>query len=549
MAKEVVLTVKVDDEEYQKFVKNFNEFSDKLKALTDKFKSTGSSADKAAQSSRALSDNMRNLLDTSNNVHRTIGKITEHFGKWATLIGGTVMMLGAGAGMFGIDRLLNQYIQRQRTALGMGLTTGQTQAALGIEGLVPGSPAATMRNIQEALHGDISKRIGLQALGIDLKKPPEEIYKDVLRKLPEFMRRAPKGFELGIARQQHVTDIVGEEKVLEALQHPEEIRREIEAIERRERMLPKMGPEETRKLEELKNSWNDFTSVVQARLTQGLAAIAPALTTISKGMTKLVPETGGDILRLLANPPAYLASKAAEEAKKRNWGDFLQQYLSTPVKTFKDRLDELSLSIWEVISRLNTKAESTFARTAPAAAAPTGISRPAPGAPAIPGGVAPPTGSPALPGTPGTRTAPALPGSVAPPVPPSFQKSGSLFQFGGNQFASFGGNRFATATLFGGSRSASFNGATRLGFGTGAEGGNPPRTFASATKRAAPGSSSLAMMFDRQSEYLLGSLGGARAPGGRGGLDIDNWQHSRTTNLVVRDVPGSNLNMSATGMA
>ena len=65
---------------------------------------------------------MRNLLDVSKNIHSTIGKITGEFGKWSTLICGTIMMLGGGAGMFGIDRLLNQFIQKQRTALGMGMT-------------------------------------------------------------------------------------------------------------------------------------------------------------------------------------------------------------------------------------------------------------------------------------------------------------------------------------------------------------------------------------------------------------------------------------------
>lgn len=120
MAKEATITIKVDDEQFQAFVKNFNEFSEKLKNIGANFQA--SDIDKATQSSRALTDNLRSLLDASKGVHSTIRNITGEFGKWASLIGGTLMMLGGGAGMFGIDRILNQFIQKQRTALGMGMT-------------------------------------------------------------------------------------------------------------------------------------------------------------------------------------------------------------------------------------------------------------------------------------------------------------------------------------------------------------------------------------------------------------------------------------------
>jgi hypothetical protein len=36
--------------------------------------------------------------------------------------------------------------------------------------------------------------------------------------------------------------------------------------------------------------------------------------------------------------------------------------------------------------------------------------------------------------------------------------------------------------------------------------------------------------------------------GGRGPLDADNWQSSRVTALNIRNVPGSNVFMTAAGM-
>ena len=79
-----------------------------------------------------------------------------------------------------------------------------------MEGLVPGSPEAILRNIQMAKTGDLNKIYGANALGLDLSKKPEEIYKDLLRKLPVFVKGLPKVFELKGARDLHVTDITGD---------------------------------------------------------------------------------------------------------------------------------------------------------------------------------------------------------------------------------------------------------------------------------------------------------------------------------------------------
>ena len=140
------------------------------------------------------------------------------------------------------------------------------------------------------------------------------------------------------------------------------------------------------------------------------------------------------------------------------------------------------------------------------------------------------------------------PAQTPPTIPSPFQVvpgKGAMFQqFGGNQFAAFGGGRSTSmAASFGGGRS------TNLAFAGGGGGGGGRQAFASAANRAAPGGGGLNAMFNRQNNVLMAGLGGAGAGGGRGGLDINNWQHSRTTNFTVRDVPGSNIHMAATGMA
>ena len=471
-----------------------------------------------------------------------------------------------------------------------------------MEGLVPGSPEDIMRSIQMAKSGDLNKMYGAQAIGLDLNKSPEELYKDYLRKYPN----AVKGMRLQSARELHMTEFGGDERFMEAQQHPEEFRRELDEVKWREEHLPKLGSEETRKLTELKNSWNDFTSVVQTRLQQATAAIAPTLTEIARTLSgdpkkgsdweKLGKGSFADILLYTLDPGLYsrkddiLGAGKTTKDKIIQWSEDIKKFLGTPATTFKDRMDELSASIQGVITStrdLFSRIWNLLTGTSKEGAAETfGGGRPAVGGapatfnerwPSATPGAAPPAANGATPpaAAPGAAPAPPppVPGTV-PIMPPSFQHSMMNQQFGGNQFASFGGNRFASAASFGGNRfasaasfggnrfasaasfggnrfasAASFGGSrTNLAF-AGGGGGGGRQSFASAAQRSVPAAGGgLNAMFSRQNNLLMAGLGGGGAPGSRGGLDIDQWQHSRTTNFTVRDVPGSNIHMSATGM-
>lgn len=596
MAKEVTLTVKVDDREFDAFVKKYEDFAGKIKGLLDATKSADQSKKDQEKAAQQTVSHMQNMLNVSKSIHGTIKEITNHFGKWATLIGGTVMMLGGGAGMFGIDRLLNRFIQQQRTAMGLGMGFSQAQPTMTMGGLFPGSPEAILRNIQIGLNDPASRqRVGLQAMGIyDPNAKPEELYKKALKALVDPKGRvqtAPPGAGLTVAGAARITDIVGEAKVLEALKNPQEILREIAAIEAMEKRVPKITPEETEKLDKLKTEWSIFTATVGVRLTQGLAAIAPALTFISKGMTAATPQSGLDVLSMLVNPLGYGLSKGAiafghsatgQETKNKiiEWSNDLQKFLGGPIQTFKERMEELNKTIWELITKLNVDMQGIFTRmwnwmtgNQPGGPGAAGGAHPAvPAAPGAHGGPravptpapAPAPAAPAAPATPG-GPAPTGPAPQIPGVPvPNYGPFGSSTSIGGSsRFASFGGNQ-QLAALFGGAGGSSrfgmsiAGGNNRISMAGGSfSGGNTNIggsssssrvAFASAAQRARPGANNLGMMFNRQSSVMMAGLGG-RALGGRGPLDSDNWQHSRVASLTIRDVPGSNIHTSAQGMA
>src|SRR5215467_12915912 len=107
MAKTITLTVKVDDTQFQAFVKNFNNLQQQMQNLTTKWNNITSSINKTNKQAMDLNNIMKGIWDSARGVLPSLVKITEHFGKWAALIGGITMMLGTGAGLFGIDRLAN----------------------------------------------------------------------------------------------------------------------------------------------------------------------------------------------------------------------------------------------------------------------------------------------------------------------------------------------------------------------------------------------------------------------------------------------------------
>jgi hypothetical protein len=121
MAKSPTITIKVNAAEVQKFADIFNKLSGQITGITKAFSTLQTQTTQTAKSVQALNSSLAGMLATSNRLHTSITGITHQFGRWATLIGGTIMMLGGGAGMFGLDRLLNSFIQRQRQALGAGL--------------------------------------------------------------------------------------------------------------------------------------------------------------------------------------------------------------------------------------------------------------------------------------------------------------------------------------------------------------------------------------------------------------------------------------------
>jgi hypothetical protein len=161
-----------------------------------------------------------------------------------------------------------------------------------------------------------------------------------------------------------------------------------------------------------------------------------------------------------------------------------------------------------------------------------------------------------------TTTAPKATSAPAPTASPT-ATSASVFQAGASPFNTFGAPQAARG---GGLGAPSVPGAGQFGWQNTINNAAAPAlgTLSAANKAMSPSpassggglpswSAAAAKLTPKApGQGAFGRLGGqelsSAAKSQRGPLSVDNWQMNRTTSLVVRNVPGANMFMTAAGM-
>src|SRR5262249_30752583 len=199
---------------------------------------------------------------------------------------------------------------------------------------------------------------------LDINQPAEKLLPQALRRFGPMAAQQNDRTLMPWARSIGFDKLFGEERIQAFHRDPKLAEQEAAKFEKIESIWKKNDkPGDAERLRELKSSWVEFTATVQASLTGALAQVAPFLSTVSKGATKLVPSGAGGWLSAATNPAGYLAGKAAIESLKhffgidtekklKEWGDQVRKFIPS-VETFKGKMDELVNLISEILSRLN----------------------------------------------------------------------------------------------------------------------------------------------------------------------------------------------------
>ncbi len=549
MAKVVTLTVQVDDAQFQAFTKNFDAFVTKVGTLTTAFQSIQTSVNNTTRSAQTLNNTLTGLLASSNRLHTSISGLTQHFGKWVSLIGATVMMLGGGVGMFGIDRLLNQFIQRQRQALGAGSSYQQSLAATTAGQQFPGSVQSQLGNIFDARHDPQHPAAGLfrpgNILGINAAEgiSDENVRRQLLRTLPRKMLEH-RGHEETFARSIHAEDILGIDKV-RSLIGPEGVKtgeKEAALSERIEKAVPPLTDEEKKKLDDLYEAWTTFAQVFQQDLLKMIAQLKPFLLTQSGASTTL-KEHGQDIL---------------DSMKEGNWIDLLlgkpgkggvrdlipEEWMGAAAKEFKIDMNYIDKGLGNLVSKLNSLNLGGGAGDAGGPGGSSGI---------VPGRTTGPSDTSAPPAPPAPNSLSSSPSlsSIPPPgniTPPAAQKY--LNSFINPKPTSIPTTKVAPSSAPWMSNPNYIEPLKPLlpSFTAPAEKHSSLGGTQRAIAKAAPGKGGLNSMFANYNHSLLASL---NAPGGPlarpGALDMDNYQMGRTAQIHVHNEHPS-IRMEMAGM-
>jgi hypothetical protein len=567
MAKTVALTVKVDEKEFQDFSAHFKELSDRVTGLTDKFNRVSQSIEKTAKKTDQIHSSMRGLLDVSKTFHRSIAGITKEFGKWGTLITGVVMTLGAGAGMWGIDRFSQRMMETRRQMLGLGTTDAAgMQTALRAGQITSATPGSTLQNIAAGLHGDTERMTQLRILGLyDPKKTPEQIYEKLLDRLDKLMQQAPKGRELPFLKPR-LGGIMSDEDILRHIGPEGKAAREQERQQLKRKPTP-IAPDALKAWTDLHQAYELFTQNLKNRIADRLAPVAKFLTDVAYGLTqvttsiskwKTFQDAFNGLLDWAKNFYTWLYGEDFVKAWKNALGKLVDFAVDPKWDTIKNLMDSFVTVLHETINLIRStvveQIKSLLGRLLPdwiknrlgLGGTPTGDGT-APAPTATPQGTTPQTTPPA------PSQAPNLPPPKIDVVP---GKQGAVG--GGTQlaqwFPALGASAPSTSWQQGGNQFGSFRGGDTFGATRGGDvsvrAGDQMAIWSGAAQRAVPGPNVTGLAFRGGSSFAqMNYADNRRGQGRRGPLDIDNWQMNRTATLNVNSVPGSNIHMAGLAMS
>jgi hypothetical protein len=552
---------------------------------------------------------MKALWSVTKSLYSSVASITTHFIKWGTLIGGIGAMLGLGGGLFGIERLASSILQKRKQVLGLGGDYGRTQAAMTFGRGFLDSPGSALEGIRMGLGGAPEQLRALTSMGIPFgtKMTPEDILPKILERLQKEMKAAPPGAEIAVGRQFGAPALGISDMDLARIHSmgPEALKDFAKLIIERGKELS-LSEKAQKGWADLELQFKAAKTNIETIFGEKLANMAGPLAELSDAFVSLfktlmdAPIVEKIIRKVIEWMNTFSNYLKSDDLKKdlEKFGKDVEEWVPV-LKQFKDNLLGFAETVGKVVSVLGPiwRFLNTLGKYSPLGMAADWARKrgwfggqrgsqqgttpppatPPPATPAPPGGLGPPPpgGYQRVPytGPPGGTPPPNSPPPNSPPTGGDQGKQGMFAPGGGTQFAQFAGGGTQFAQFTGGSIGGSSVGGSSVGItsvrgptvgGSNISGGDVNQTntliggrstvgfggtrmavWQGAAQRAVPGEDVRGAAINRTANL---SFQDNRRGGSSGALDVDNWQMNRTASLTVRNVPGSNMFMTATGM-
>jgi hypothetical protein len=563
MAKQPTLTINVQSQQFQNFAKDFSALAKQMTTLNASFQQINASLNKSNILVRGMQASMNGLLYLGKAVGAEFYKITKHLISWGTIVGGITALLGMGGGLFGIERLAASIMAKRRTALGLGQDYGKTQASAIFNQSLTGNALDIQRNIRLGMAGSTDQMTALQGMGINTFDPemqkldPDQIMDLVVKRLPAIMNQAGPALRMQMYESFKVGSL-GIDPMTAMRYSTAEGQKEYEEIKKmKAEYAPKMKISER-----AQKAWTLLEIQMQAAGAQihkifgeKLADLAGPLKNLSEGFTHLVdilmksPAVKA-VIEHLARWIDALAEKMKELGEK-DIEEFIEEIkkLLPDLETFKTDMKDFVAILHGAVTLLGwlkywnqTPAEvwSDVQKRAgvggPDSKGTPGTVTVTPAGKSIFNSIQNALTSPLI----GNRSQTTAPASPVPASPASPAPAAPSFGAGATPFNRFGGLGGGLSQLPMDAAKSALGNALRLKF----PGTQPPAATGESWSGAAKS------MLPQRRGGVFGTMPSPMQSEqrGPGPLSMNNWQMNRTASLVVRNVPGSNIFMTAAGM-
>lgn len=179
-----------------KGAKTFSEMVGAAVALTYHQKQQAAAQKEADRLTRSMADRWRDIGRSTKDFAGNIASATGNLIKWIGPISALTGLLGAGVGLFGLERLANSVSGQRRSATGLGIGYGQ-QAAFGLNYGRFVDTQSLLSGVSGSLYNATSPGYtGLLAAGISHKfletHNAADVSVELLHRLPDLLKGTPQ---------------------------------------------------------------------------------------------------------------------------------------------------------------------------------------------------------------------------------------------------------------------------------------------------------------------------------------------------------------------
>ncbi len=261
-------------------------------------------ADMAAMSASMMGDVFLATVRSSKSFASGIAASTLHLAKWSALTGLFSSLIGAG-GLYGINRLASGVASRRTSALGLGITYGES-ASFDVAFNPLGDTQAFLAGTNAALT-DVTKMVPFAALGLGQKVQGMDAADAFAEALPEIKKLVDKTPERALAQIEqsfHLDDLGFDRQTLVRLRRTDAATVAAMVETYRQQKDPFGIPAETQR------AWTNLTvqldrsgNEIETALERDLVNITPGMTKLSQSFVKfidaLVEDKSGTVGKLL----------------------------------------------------------------------------------------------------------------------------------------------------------------------------------------------------------------------------------------------------------